>query len=55
MTDLGSGIISLLVAAAFLGILAYAVPSVPLWVVILGGFVLMVASLVESLRSGEGR
>jgi hypothetical protein len=55
MADLAGGIISLLVAAVFLAILAYAVPSVPLWIVILVGFAAMVASLVESLRGNETR
>jgi hypothetical protein len=55
MADLAGGIISLLVAAVFLAILAYAVPSVPLWIVVLIGFALMVASVVESLRGDEGR
>ena len=55
MADLAGGIISLVVAAGFLAILAYAVPSVPLWLVILAGFALMVASLLESLRGDERR
>jgi hypothetical protein len=55
MADLAGGIISLLVAAVFLAILAYAVPSVPLWIVMLVGFAVMVASLVESLRGNETR
>jgi hypothetical protein len=55
MADLAGGIISLLIAAAFLSILAYAVPSVPLWIVILVGFASMVASVVESLRGNETR
>jgi hypothetical protein len=55
MADLAGGIISLAVAAVFLAILAYAVPSVPLWIVLLVGFALMVASLVESLRGDESR
>jgi chromate transport protein ChrA len=55
MTDLLTGGISLLVVAVFLAILAYAVPSVPLWIVILIGFALMVASLIEPLRSNQRR
>jgi hypothetical protein len=55
MADLAGGVISLLVAAVFLAILAYAVPSVPLWIVILIGFALMVASIIETLRSDQSR
>jgi hypothetical protein len=55
MADLVGGILSLVVAAAFLAILAYQVLSVPLWIVILVGFAMMVASLVESLRGDESR
>jgi hypothetical protein len=55
MADLAGGVISLLVAAVFLAILAYAVPSVPLWIVILIGFALMVASFIETLRSDQSR
>jgi hypothetical protein len=55
MADLAGGIISLLVAVVFLAILIYAVPSVPLWIVILVGVAMMVASLVESLRGDQSR
>lgn len=55
MADLAGGVISLLVAAVFLAILAYAVPSVPLWIVILVGFALMVASFIETWRSDQSR
>ena len=55
MMELLAGGISLLVAAAFLAILAYAVPSVPLWIVILIGFALMVVSLIQTLRSDQSR
>jgi len=50
MLEILAGIISLLVAGAFLGILLYAVPSAPLWIVVLFCFGLMIASLYESLR-----
>jgi chromate transport protein ChrA len=55
MADLAGGAISLLIAAVFLAILAYAVPSVPLWIVILIGFALMVASFIETWRSDQPR
>ena len=55
MMELLAGGISLLVAAAFLAVLAYAVPSVPLWIVILIGFALMVVSLIQTLRSDQSR
>jgi len=53
MADLAGGVIALLIAAVFLAILAYAVPSVPLWIVIAIGFVAMVASVVEALRGQQ--
>jgi hypothetical protein len=55
MMDLLAGGISLLVAGVFLAILVYAVPSVPLWIVILIGLATMVASLIETLRSDQRR
>jgi hypothetical protein len=55
MMELLAGGISILVAAVFLAILAYAVPSVPLWIVILIGFALMVASFIETWRSDQPR
>jgi hypothetical protein len=55
MTDLLAGGISLLVAGVFLAILVYAVPSVPLWIVILIGLATMVATLIETLRSDQRR
>jgi hypothetical protein len=55
MANLAGGVISLVVAAAFLAVLAYAVPSIPLWIVILIGFATMVTSVVESLRGDERR
>jgi hypothetical protein len=55
MTDLLTGGISLLVAGVFLAILVYAVPSVPLWIVILIGLATMVANVIETLRSDQRR
>lgn len=55
MMDLLAGGISLLVAAVFLAILVYAVPSVPLAIVVLIGFASMVASVIETLRSDQRR
>ena len=52
LTLLG-GILPLLIAIAFLGILLAKVPSVALWIIIGVGVVLMIASLVEAVRSGE--
>jgi hypothetical protein len=49
--DLVAGIISLVVALGFLGVLVYEVHSVPLWIVILLGAAMMVASLIEVRRS----
>jgi hypothetical protein len=55
MADLAGGVISLLIAAVFLAILAYALPSAPLWIVILIGLALMVASFIETVRSDQRR
>lgn len=55
MMDMLAGGISILIAAVFLGILAYAVPSVPLAIVVLIGFACMVASVVETRRSDQRR
>lgn len=52
LTLLG-GIVPLVIAIAFLGILIANVPSVALWIIIVAGVVLMIASLVEAVRSGE--
>jgi hypothetical protein len=52
LTLLG-GIIPLVIAIAFLGILVAKVPSVALWIIVAVGIVLMIASLVEAVRSGE--
>jgi hypothetical protein len=49
--DTIAGLISLAAALAFLGVLVYKVWSIPLWIVIALGAVMMVASLVESVRS----
>jgi hypothetical protein len=55
MSDLIAGIISLMVAGGFLGVLVYKVTSVPLWIVILLGVAGMLMSLVEASRGNEGR
>jgi predicted Kef-type K+ transport protein len=47
------GAIPLAIALAFLGIALAKVPSVPLWIITLIGVALMIASLVEAVRSGE--
>jgi hypothetical protein len=54
MADVVAGIVALVIAIGFLGVLVYKVPSVPLWIVILLGAAAMVASLLESAR-GETR
>jgi uncharacterized protein (DUF983 family) len=53
--DLIAGLVSLATALAFLGVLVYKVWSIPLWIVILLGAAMMVASLIESVRSDEWR
>ena len=47
------GAIPLLIAVVFLGIVLAKVPSIPLWIIVLMGIGLMIASLVEAVRSGE--
>ena len=53
IADLVAGTVALLVAIAFLGVLAYKVPSVPLWIVILLGAAMMVVSFLEARRGDE--
>jgi hypothetical protein len=55
MSDLIAGIISLVAAGGFLGVLVYKVTSVPLWIVILLGMAGMVMSLAEMVRGNQGR
>jgi hypothetical protein len=55
MADLIAGIIALVIAIGFLGVLVYKVPSVPLWIVILLGAAMMVASFVQAVRGDETR
>jgi hypothetical protein len=51
-TLVGGGI-ALIIAIAFLAIILAKVPPIPLWIVVLIGAALMVASVVEAVRSGE--
>jgi hypothetical protein len=53
MANLTAGIVSLLIAIGFLGVLVYKVTSVPLWIVILVGAAAMAASFLESTRGDE--
>ena len=52
MESVIAGLLALAVAAAFLWVLLDQLFSVPLWTVVLLGFVLMVVSFAESLRQG---
>lgn len=52
LTLLG-GIIPLVIAIVFLGILLAKVPSVALWIIVAIGVVMMIWSLLEAVRSGE--
>ena len=54
MESVIAGLLALAVAAAFFWVLLGQLVSVPLWIVILLGFVLMVASFAESLRQEGG-
>ena len=54
MENLIAGLLSLAVAGGFFYILLSRLASTPLWVVVLIGAVLMVASFVETLRQGGG-
>ena len=47
------GAIPLAIAVVFLGIVLARVPSVALWIIVLIGVALMLASLIEAVRSGE--
>jgi hypothetical protein len=47
------GAIPLAIVVVFLGIVLARVPSVALWIIVLMGIALMIASLVEAVRSGE--
>ena len=47
------GAIPLAIAVVFLGIVLARVPSVALWIIVLMGIALMIASLVEAVRGGE--
>jgi hypothetical protein len=53
--DLVAGLVSLAAALGFVGVLVYKVWSIPLWIVVLLGAAMMVASLVESVRSDQQR
>jgi hypothetical protein len=55
MADVVAGILALVTAIGFLGVLVYKVPSVPLWAVILIGAAMMVASFVQAVRGDESR
>jgi hypothetical protein len=55
MTEVIAGIVALVIAIGFLGVLVYKVASVPLWIVILLGAAMMVASFLESARGDETR
>jgi hypothetical protein len=54
LTTLIAGGTSLLVALFFLGVLAWKVPSIPLWIVILLGAIPMVVSLIQGGREEIG-
>jgi hypothetical protein len=54
MLDLLAGIIALVLALIYVGVLAAQVPSVPLWIVIAIGLAAMVASLIDSLGEEGG-
>ncbi len=45
-----AGVIALVLAIAFLGILAIQINEIPLWIIIGGGVILMLADFVQSLR-----
>ena len=54
MENLIAGLLSLAVAGGFFYILLSRLPSTPLWVVVLIGAALMIASFAETLRQGGG-
>lgn len=48
-------VIGLAAALAFLGFMAAAAASVPLWIITLGGLALMAYGLIKDLREGLSR
>jgi hypothetical protein len=54
MLNLLAGIIALVLALGYVGVLAAQVQSPPLWIVIAIGVVVMVASLIDSLSEEGG-
>jgi hypothetical protein len=54
MIDLLTGIIALALAVGYVGVLVTHVPSVPLWIVGAIGIMLMIASLIDTLRQEGG-
>jgi hypothetical protein len=55
MADMIAGIVALVIAIGFLGVLVYKVASVPLWAVIVIGAAMMVASFLEAARGNQAR
>jgi hypothetical protein len=51
MTTIIPGVIALVIAGGYLGLLAYKVTALPLHAVLLIGFVAMVASLIDEIRA----
>jgi len=47
------GLIPLAIAVVFFGVLLADVYALPLWIVVIGGIVLMIVSFIEAVRSGE--
>jgi len=54
VTSILTGLIANLLVLAFLALLATKLNTAPLWIVIFGGVVLMVADFVGTIRGGEG-
>lgn len=55
MANLISGVVALVIALGYVGILAVRVNSLPFWIVVLIGAAMMVWSFYESLRGDETR
>jgi len=55
MANLIGGLLALVIAYGYLGIIAWRVNALPLWIVVLIGGAMMAWSFYESLRGDEGR
>ena len=55
MFELVISILGIITAALYVGYLAYAIHSVPLWVIVIGTFALTIREFVVEYRESTGR